>query len=168
MKNVSALMFNIFLFVCISTLAISNVTAQENGIYELKKNNIFSKASAKKSNDRQEFYKLSQRLHTTAYISNNSVRNTYGEGKIQKITFSDSRSFDLLNSKDYSDVELITITLNNPSDLNNKLDLTSNNWLGKLKYIFIKCYFKCTANQIENFITADSNVRVFYRTETPS
>ena len=111
---------------------------------------------------------LLQRLHTTAYISNNSVRNTYGDGKVQKITFSDSKSFDLLNSKDFSDVELITITLNNTIDLNNKLDLSSNNNLGKLKYVFIKCYFKCTANQIENFITSDSNIRVFYRTESPS
>lgn len=168
MKNISALFLNIFLFVCLFILPVNNVSAQENGIYELKKNTTFYKASAKKSKDRQEFYKLSQRLHTTAYISNNSVRNTYGEGKVQKITFSDSKSFGLLNSNNYGDVELITVTLNNPSDLNNKLDLTSNNNLGKLKYVFIKCYFKCTTSQIENFITSDSNIRVFYRTESPS
>ena len=169
MKNISAFTLNIFLLLTISIITVDKVSAQENGIFEIKNNNkILSKTNAKKSSDRKEFYKLSQKLHTTAYISNNSVRNTYGDGKVQKITFSDSKSFSLLNNNDYNEVELITITLKNSSDLNNKLDLTSNKNLGKLKYVFIKCYFKCTENQIEDFITSDSNIRVFYRTETPS
>lgn len=168
MKNKSALTFYTFLIVCfISILSIGKVSAQENGIYELN-NKTFSKSKVSSSNDRVEFYNLSQNLHSTAYINNNAVSKIYGEGKIQRITLGDSKSFSLLNKADYDNVELITITLNSVNDLNNTLDLTSNKNLGKLKYIFIKCYFKCTASQIEKFIISNSNLRIFYKTETPS
>jgi len=172
MKNKSSLTFCKFLLVCfISIVCIEKVSAQENGIYELTNNNILSKTKIKMSNDRDEFYTLTQKLHTTAYISNNTVKNVNavnGDSEIKKITFADSKSFSLLNKNNYKNTELIIITLNNVSELNNTLDLTTNENLGKLKYVFIKCYFKCSANQIKAFINTDSNIRVFYINETPS
>ncbi len=169
MKNKSALTYYTLLLTCIvSILTVENATAQEYGIFEITNNNTLLKTAVTKSNDRDGFYKLAQNLHTTAYINNNAISKIYGEGTVQKITFGDSQSFDVLNNSDYNNVELITITLKKQSDLNNRLDLTVNKNLGKLKYVFIKCYFKCTADQIEKFITSNSNVRVFYSTEIPS
>ncbi|WOD43059.1 hypothetical protein [Hwangdonia lutea] len=169
MKNKSAITFLTLLLACmVSILSVENVSAQEYGIFELTNESKQSKTAITKSNDRDGFYKLAQNLHTTAYINNNTISKIYGKGKVQKVTIGDSKSFGLLNNSDYNSVELITVTLKKQSDLNNKLDLTANNNLGKLKYVFIKCHFKCTADQIAKFITSNSNVRVFYSTETPS
>ena len=173
MKNKSALTFYTFLFVCFLTLlTIGKASAQEHGIFELTNDDELSKVKIKKykENSRGKFYKLSQNLHTTAYISNNTVKKIYGKGDIKKITFNDSKSFGLLNNKKYGSVELITIKVDKASDLVNKLDLTTNNELSSLKYIFIRCNFKCKKQQIKKFIKAksNSNIRVFYRTETPS
>jgi len=169
MKNKSALSIYTFLLVCFTfMLTVEKASAQENGIYELANNNTLSKTTVKKPSNRDEFYKLAQNLHTTVYINNNAISKTYGEGKVQKIILKDSKSFNLLNSSNYNNVELITVTLKKASDLNNKLNLSANKNFGKLKYVFIKCYFKCTANQIEKFITSNSNIRIFYSTEIPS
>lgn len=173
MKNKPALTFYTFLLAClVSILSIGNATAQENGIFELTDDDDLSKVKIKKykEKNRGKFYNLTQKLHTTAYISNNNVNKVYGEGAVKKITFKDSKSFGLLNDNKYDNVELITIKVNNISDLNNKLDLTANNNLGSLKYIFIRCSFKCKKQQIKKFIKANrnSNIRIFYRTETPS
>jgi len=155
----------------ISTIKIS---AQENNIFELNVGKDLYKTiktksiDSKKNNSREEFYKLSQNLHTTAYISENAISKTNGRGDIKKLDFGDSKSFKLLSQSNYNNVELITIILKNTSDLNNKIDLTKDYKLGKLKYVFIKCYFKCNANQIKQFITTDSNIRVFYTAQTPS
>ncbi len=173
MKNKSPLTFCTFLVACCLTLfTISNISAQENGIYELNDNNVVSRAKVKKhkDNNRSKFYNLAQKLHTTAYIKNNTVNKVYGEGEIKKITFSDSKSFNLLNKKNYSSLELITIKINKVNDLNNILDLTTNEKLNKLKYVFIKCDFKCTKKQIKTFIKVkkDSKIRIFYRTKSAS
>ncbi len=173
MKNKSALTFYTFLLAClVSILSIETATAQENGIFELTNDDDLSKVKVKKykEKNRGKFYNLTQRLHTTAYISNNTVTKVYGDGTIKKITFGDSNSFGLLSDKTYANVELITINIKNASDLNNKLDLTTGNKLSSLRYIFIKCNFKCTKQQIKKFVKANrnSNIRIFYKTELPS
>ncbi len=173
MKNKPALTFYTFLLACIvSILSIGNATAQENDIFELTDDEDLSKVKIKKykEKNRGKFYNLTQKLHTTVYISNNNVNKVYGEGAIKKITFGDSKSFGLLSNKKYDKVELITINIDKISDLNNKLDLTIDNKLTSLKYIFIRCDFKCTKQQIKKFVKANrnSNIRIFYKTESSS
>ncbi len=173
MKNKPALTFYSFLLVCIvSILSIENATAQENGIFELTNDDELSKVKVKKykEKNRGKFYNLTQKLHTTAYISNNTLNKVYGEEEIKKITFGDSKSFGLLNDKKYDKVELITIKVDKVIDLNNNLDLTANDKLPSLKYIFVKCNFKCNKQQIKKFVKANknSNIRIFYRTESSS
>ena len=172
MKNKSTLTFCTFLFLCCISLFFSNkIIAQENGIYELSNNN-FSKSVAKSQadNGRSEFNKLAYNLHPTVYVVNGIEKTTYGQGLPIKLTLKDAKSISVLNSGNpkYNKVQLITIKLNKSSDLNTKLDLSSLSGLSELKYIFIKCNFKCTADQLKTFVNANSVIRIFYRSETPS
>lgn len=173
MKNKSALTIYTLLFVCfVYLISIEKVSAQEHGIFELTSDAVFSKVITKenKKKNRDHFYNLAQKLHATAYISNNAVNNIYGKNEIKRLTFSDTKSFGLLNKKNFNEIELITVTLKKVSDLNSVLDLANNKKLSKLKYIFVKCNFKCTKQQIKNFvkINLNSKIRIFYKTEIPS
>jgi hypothetical protein len=170
MKNKSTLAFYTLLFsFCITLFSFSRVIAQENGIYEISGSDT-QKDKNKSNYDRTEFYELTQKLHSTFYIGENKLKNTYGNGQPIRITLDDANSFNFLtkDSSKFSEVEIITMTLNNQGDLNNKLNLSSLNNLKKLKYIYLKCDFKCTDKQIKEFIKYDSNVRVFYKIENPS
>lgn len=174
MKNKLTFTFCTFLLsLCITLLSSGKLCAQENGIYEIEKNNSISKETAKKNkgNDRDDFYHLAYKLHPTSYAENKSIKKVnYNSAKISKLTFNDANSFNVLNqnTSNFYDVELITVNLNSVEDLNNKLDLTEASGFNNLKYIFIKCAFKCTEAQIKQFINSDSNIRVFYKVEIPS
>ena len=171
MINKSTFAFYTFLFsVCIS---FSSLTAQENAIYEVSDGSSMSKSSSKKvtQNDRADFYELALNLQPTLYVENNSFKKNNNTVSItSKLTFNDAKSFSVLkqSGKDFSEVELITIVLQNESDLNNKITVTQANGFGNLKYIYIKCYFKCTEQQIRSFVTSDVAIRIFYKSETPS
>lgn len=174
MKSKSPLTIYHFLAAClVCFLSSGSIIAQERGIYELTNDDeLLSKVKVKKhkENSRGKFYDLAQKLHTTAYITNNKVNKVYGKGDIKKINFSDTYSFGILNTKSFNDAELIIITINKVSDFDNVLDLKANNNLNSLKYIFVKCNFKCTKKQIKKFVKANKNskIRVFYRNESPS
>lgn len=169
MSTKSTLIILIFSF--ISLLFLETATAQQKGIFELRNSHSAVKSISSKLNlqqDRFNFYELSQKLHTTVYISNNAVNHVYGEGKIKKITFNDTQSFNLLGANQYNSVELITINVSQASDLKTVLNLNKINNLESLKYVFIICYFECSAEQIADFITPIPNIRVFHKIETPS
>ncbi len=174
MENKLPLTCYTFLFVfCISILSANNANAQERGIYELVNSTSNIARSSKKattSTDRNEFYNLAQKLHTTLYFDNNKLKNKYGNGAPVKITLENMTSFSVLNKKDanYNDVELITITLKQANNLNTPLDLSQTEY-PKLRYIYIKCLFECNARQIEQFVKAPNNeVRIFYTSIRPS
>ena len=169
MKNKSTLTLYSFLFMCcISLLFTNKAVAQENGIYELTNNN--SKSITKTNNEREEFNNLAYNLHSTIYIENGIEKTTYGEGLPIKLSLKDTKSISLLNSGNskYNQVKLITIKLKNSNELNNILDLSNTSGLSKLLYIYIKCHFKCTADQIKAFVKASPQTRIFYTSETPS
>ncbi|MFD0988594.1 hypothetical protein ACFQ1R_00670 [Mariniflexile jejuense] len=173
MKNKLTIPFySLLLSLCITLISSGKLCAQENGIYEIENNNSLSKETAKKSkgNNREDFYNLAYKLHPTSYAENKSIKKVNNSAKVSKLTFNDSNSFNVINqtNSNFNDVELITIKLNSVADLNNKLDLTDANGFNNLKYVYIKCSFKCTETQIKQFINSDSNVRVFYKIEIPS
>ncbi|MBP0902302.1 hypothetical protein ACFSKN_01630 [Mariniflexile gromovii] len=174
MRNKSIITSCIFLFsICIFLFSYNKLSAQENGIFELNENNTFSKVTSKntKANDRADFYDLTYKLQPTFYVNNRTIKeNNNYSNKVTKLTFNDLKSFDVLyrNNSAFNDIELITITLKKVEDLNNKLDLTNIQGFGNLKFIYIKCYFKCSEQQIKDFIKSNSNVRVFYKNEIPS
>ena len=174
MRNKSTLAFYTFLFsLCILLFSSSELAAQENDIYEVNGSNSMSKTSSKKGiqNDREDFYDLAFNLRPTAYIENNVIRNNRkGGASVSKLTFIDTKSFNILSqsNQNFNDIELISIKLESENDLNNKINLTQASGFSSLKYVFVKCYFKCTEQQVKGFITADPNVRIFYKTEKPS
>lgn len=172
MKNKSTLTLYTFLFACCISLVFTNkALAQENGIYELSNNN-FSKSAikSKTDNERGAFNKLAYNLHPTIYVKNGIEKKTYGKDLPVKLTLEDAKSISILNSgkSKYNQVQLITIKLSNSGDLNTILDLSNISGFSKLKYIYIKCHFKCTANQIKSFVKASPQTRIFYTSETPS
>lgn len=174
MKNKSTITFySVLLSFCFTLLFSGNMLAQENGIYELHQNNGLAKENSKKDkgNDRDDFYNLAYKLHPTSYAENKNIKKSSNHyANVSKLTFNDAKSFEILNqsNSNFNDVELITIYLNTVQDLNNKIDLTDANGFSKLKYVFIKCSFKCTEAQIKQFINSDPNIRVFYKIEIPS
>jgi hypothetical protein len=171
MKNHSTLPFYSLLLVFSFFLLQNNkLVAQDYGIIEFQQKNEISKSNSSKNNSRKRFYDLAFNLHPTHYIENGTLKSTYNFGNPIKMTFEDSKSLSWLkniNSKK-SSLELITINLNGRNDLNNKIDLTSDNDFPNLKYVFIKCTFNCTENDIEEFIKVNSTVRIFYTIQKPS
>ncbi|WP_136480997.1 hypothetical protein [Cognatitamlana onchidii] len=152
----------VFLIFSISLLSSNLINSQDRNIFEL--------TTQSNNRDRSDFYDLAFNLKPTAYFKDNAFRNQYGEGSILKITFEDTNSFDALanNQGNYDSAELIIIKVNNLSELNQTVDLMSLTSLNKLKYIFIKCFFKTNKQQVENFISANPNIRVFYFAQNPS
>lgn len=167
MKNKSNLNFyTLVVSLCITFFSFSKVVAQENGIYELNANS---------SEDRTEFYDLANNLQPTAYVENNTIKiggNGDHDGlQVVKLTFNDAQSFNILNENtNFGKVELVTIKLLTPADLNNRIDLSEVRGLNRLKYVLIECAFECTPSQIKQFITYqdDSNIRILYKVNKPS
>lgn len=163
--------FNIFLFTTLSHAQ----DQEEYGIYESIDNNYLGKQNSSKSNkkstinSRNDFYNLSQNLHSTYYFENGTLNAKYGNGLPTKLTFEDLSSFNSLNNNDlnYANVELITIKLNDEKDLNTNIDLSSLVTLTNLKYVYIKCLFTIDSKQIKKLVKK-SNVRVFYTSLRPS
>ena len=170
MKNNSVTTrYGFFLFVSLFLFMGNKLLAQENGVHEIVQNE-FSKKNKEKGNsnafngNRDEFYKLAFNLHPTYYYENNSLKSTYDSGNLSKLTFEDVKSSNSIKNKNpkYDQVELITIILKNVNDLKSPLNLSKDQNLKKLKYVYIKCYFKCSDDDIKNFIRTDKNVRIFY------
>ena len=174
MKNNSTLLFYSFLFTILVTLISSSAVAQEHGIFELNNDQNTSKHISDKSKnqtDNKEFYDLAFNLHPTYYINKNNIKKSnHKESSILKLTFFDTQSFNVFSqdNSNYRSVKLIIVNIKTLSDLNNKLNLSNIQGLNNLKYIFIKCYFKCTEQQMKDFVLHDSNIRIFYRVENPS
>ena len=175
MKNKSTSAFcTLILICCFLVSSVNKVMAQENGIYELTEDNLSSKQSISKkanSNDRKEFYDLSQKLHSTFYYENNKLKNKYGEGSPLRLNLEDINSFSAINKNDtqFNEIQIITVSLKNENDLNKILDISNMPGFSNLKYIFIRCHFNCDVMKIRKFIkTSDSKVRIFYSTDRPS
>tara|TARA_R110002033_G_scaffold137213_1_gene176532 strand:- start:1357 stop:1884 length:528 start_codon:yes stop_codon:yes gene_type:complete len=175
MKNKSTSAFCTLILICCFLLSsVNKVVAQENGIYELTEDNQLSKQIANKkgnSNDRAEFYNLSQKLHSTFYYENNKLKNKYGDGSPLRLNLEDINSFSAINKNDtqFNDIQIITVSLKNENDLNKILDVSNMPGFSSLKYIFIRCHFNCDALKIRKFIKkSDRNIRVFYTTDRPS
>jgi len=167
MKKNATLSLYIFLLIFSASLLFSNpLIAQEEGIYEITNNNTFKNVAKSKSisnTGRENFYELAFKMHPTHYFKNSSLKSVYDSGDPVKLTFEDTKSFNLLkNNAKLNEVELISIMLNNRNDVNDSIDLSGSMDLKKLKYVFIRCRFKCSENDLTKFIKADNNVRIFY------
>src|SRR5690554_4169483 len=168
MKKTIKRTFSNFLLVCmLSIFSSASLFAQEN-IQRIFDDN------SENSNLRTSVDIPEQLLHgknPTIYIENSRIINVSGETspKVLKLLDGTSSSLLLDNNNMYGQVEVITITLNRASDLNNRLDFSSINGFPSLKYVYIKCLFECTDQQIRSFLlNADSVTTVFFKVVNPS
>ncbi len=177
MRNTSFFSNNHFYLLLIFLFLFSSSFAQDRGIFEIGKttNKSTSKSKSKsvEKNNRDDFYELAFKLHPTIYLEKNKISKINDEKHDPvKIKLNGSDSFSKLNNLNSkaNKVELIYITLNNFSELNTVLDLDSLKGFNHLKYIYIKCLFKCNSNDIKNFIKNNSSARyrIFYKIEIPS
>tara|TARA_R110000868_G_scaffold299242_1_gene559465 strand:+ start:12654 stop:13178 length:525 start_codon:yes stop_codon:yes gene_type:complete len=174
MKRNSTVSLYIFLLIFSTAPFFGNkLIAQEKGIYELTNNDTFKKSKKVKgnsNNDRESFYDLAFKMHPTHYFKDSALKSVYNSGDPVKLTFEDTKSFNLLKNTNtkQNEVELITVLLNNSSDLNDSIDLSENVELKKLKYVFVKCNFNCSADQIKKFVKTNSDIRIFYSSQDPS
>jgi hypothetical protein len=102
----------------------------------------------------------------TIYIKDASIINVTGDESPKVLKLLDATSSNILRNANnqYNDVEVITITLNRISDLNLRFDLSSINGFNSLRYIYVKCMFDCTDQQIRDFLlNADSVTTIFYK-----
>jgi hypothetical protein len=157
-------------FLLVSALAIlfsASGFAQEN-IYQ-----IFDEDSGNR-NLRTSINVPNELLHgknPTIYIENSTIINVTGEASPKVLKLLDATSFNLLqdNNSLHNSVEVITITLNRVSDLSNRFDVSRINGFRSLRYIYVKCLFDCTDQQISSFLlNADSVTTVFYKVVNPS
>lgn len=168
MRNKIKLTFSSFLMVCLLCIFYSaNSFAQEN-IQRIYDDN------SETSNLRSSANIPNQLLHgknPTIYIENSRVINVTGDTSPKVLKLLDANSYNLLqdNNPLYNNVEVITITLSRISDLNNRLDLSRINGFSSLRYVYVKCLFDCSDQQISNFLlNAESVTTVFYKVVNPS
>ncbi|MCX7549418.1 hypothetical protein [Xanthomarina sp. F2636L] len=169
MRKIIKRTFSNFLMVCALSIFFSaNSFAQENI------QRIFDESSNNNSNLRISGSIPNELLHgknPTIYIENSSILNITGDESPKVLKLLDASSYSLLqdNNRLYNNVEVITITLNRLSDLNNRLDLSTINGFSSLRYVYVKCMFDCSDQQIRSFLlNADSVTTVFYKVVTQS
>lgn len=167
--------------ICILLLCAINLNAQDIVIYELDqvqesqikgsssqaKNGLAKKATS--NSDR--FLKIIKKNEPTVYLNNNVLTKTSTYSEPVRLKAGDVQSLEILkkSNKIFNKVELITINLKNEKDLNSPIDVSSINGINQLKYIYIRCYFKCTNNQIKTFVlNANPKITIFYSMVNPS
>lgn len=173
MKKSSSLNFHSYLSVLLIFLFTTHYAiSQEYNIYELGKTQTSGKSSNIKhgKSDRIEFYDLALKLHPTHYIEKNNVKTKYKTEAPVKLTIEDAQSLEYLqnNSAEYSNIELLIISIQNRSEFNRSIDLSNNKDLKKLKYVYLKCNDTCLETDLINFVKVDNKVRIFYTIENPS
>jgi len=186
MKNkITFRSLNLFGISLFAFMWLNVVSAQDTSVYELFENdfqinNVQSKSATLKSNANakeitniglQDFLELNNNLKPTVYIDRNSVKNITGVGNPVKLKYNNIQPFHKLNedSSLFNSVELITINLKTSNDLKNEFDLSKVNQFQKLKYVFIKCYFDCSVDQIKQFVlNLEPEVIVYFTRVTPS
>lgn len=168
MKKLTKRTFSNFLVVCALTFLFSNSSFAQGNIQRIFDDNSDS------GNLRTSVNIPDELLHghnPTIYIENSRVINVTGDESPKVLQLLDANSNLLLqgNNSLYNSVEVITITLGRISDLNNRLDLSRINGFTSLRYVYIKCLFDCTDQQINNYLlNADSVTTVFYKVVNPS
>src|SRR5690606_23049490 len=154
-----------FLTVIVMVLVLVSVSgySQNNPVFRIYEN---SSQQSLKSSSKQNFpEELLHGNNPTIYMANGDMTTITGPTK-PLVLRADQTSLTALCTRDqlYSKVELITIKLNNITELNTPFDVGNIRGFSSLKYIYINCAFECTDQQISNFIiNADPELIIYYK-----
>lgn len=174
MKSKSYLTFYIILLISFSFVSIQQTQAQDYSVFELKgeSNNHGSIASKSAIDDEDETpYQLLYSLKPTIYVKNNSIIKVTGPNNPVSLTTSDVNSLNILKTDNplFNTVQILKIQLNEISDLNKYLDMSSIQGFDNLSYVYFMCYFKCTESQIRTFIkNARPETIIYFEQVNPS
>lgn len=154
-----------FLALIVMVLVSVSGYSQNNPVFRVYEN---SSQQALKSSSLNAQVLPEDLLHgnnPTIYMANGDMTTITGPTK-PLVLRADQTSLTALCTRDqlYSKVELITIKLNNITELNTPFDVGNIRGFSSLKYIYINCAFECTDQQISNFIiNADSELIIYYK-----
>lgn len=153
----------ILLFVLFSaSLFAQNVQELNSFLAEAKKTNdpaIMSEAKHLES--------LIRDLQPTVYINNMSIENNEAQPVCAEVDASSVDQLSLQNEL-FIKVEIITIRLQSPSDLDFILDLSILTGFTNLKFVVFLCEFECTDKDIDKIFLTKSGITVFYKVSIPS
>lgn len=145
---------------------------QESTFYKLPNNETELKSllSENSNIDSGKVFDLIHKLPPMIYVEDNKIQMVT-ETNPTVLVLMNVQSFDFLHTKNllYNKVEMITIHINQLSDLSIKMDFSKINGFDELKYIYIQCIVECTENQIKSMIV-NSNPKniVLFKVITPA
>ncbi len=128
-------------------------------------NEIASRSNIKEKNDNQRFFEIANKNVSVIYIDNDGVSKVFGEGNPIKLKLDDLQLQSLLKSTNnlFESIELIIVDLKRQTDLNKSINVSGLTEFKNLKYIFVKCYFECSGDQIRELIlNSNPNITVYY------
>lgn len=152
--------------------SLNTVAQGNNDVYRIYDENSTQKGSiASKSIAGNIPSKLLDGSNPTVYIQNNSVLNQTGFSSPLVLKLEDTNSYGFLNQNHelFKEVQVITLEINNQSELIQKFDADKIKGFNKLKYIYVKCQFECSEKAIRDFvINADPEIIIYYKVVNPS
>ena len=151
-------------------LLVVGSIAQGQTVFELRSKLVEMKGSTDSliTKEAVRIESLVYSLQSRLYILQ-GVEKTYGIVPPVCATV-DAQSVNKLKDADslFSQVELITIKIDKPDDLNLSLDLTALSGFTNLKYVHFLCSFSCAPEDLSKLLTPNPAVTVFYIVSLPS
>lgn len=110
---------------------------------------------------------LIKELQPTIYINNTIIDNNGIQPKCAEV---DAGSTIELNKENilYNEVELITVKLTTPDDLNFIIDLSKLTGFTNLKSILFLCEFECSIESIQKLYIPKTGINIFIKVSIPS
>lgn len=150
-------------------ILVSSVSIQAQAIVEL--NSYFEQRRASGNslmvNEAAHLESLVNDVLPTIYIGNTIISN----GETQPLCVNlKAGSVDRIRSVNplFRKVELITIQLTSPADLNFILDLPNLSGFANLKYIYFLCELRIGAEDLEKLFLPKNGIAVFYKVSIPN
>lgn len=106
-------------------------------------------------------------LQPTVFVGNEIKSNGTSQPVCAEVKSTDVEKLSAENSL-FNQVELITIVLNSPADLNFILDLSKLNSFINLKYVYFLCEFDCKIEETQKLYLPKTGITVLYKVSIPS
>jgi hypothetical protein len=168
-SEVNTLFFSALLIIILCVITAQNSSAQNLKEYSSLINSMTGTNKQVGSSEAKHLKSLVFDLQSKIYV-NNHVSKTFGAESPACIDIDAKSTAQLYeNNPLFSQVELITIKLDNLSDLNFVLDLSKLTGFRNLKYIQFFCSFNCDPAKISGLYQeiSKTGIIVFYRISLP-
>lgn len=151
---------------CLLILSVVVVKAQDNSVIEIMEVESFIASLESSESSKPEALQLDNLLHNlnpSVYVEHENI-NIYGNRPVNLIV--NISSLSELNNPDIpkNNIEIISIKIENTSNLNSIIDLSTLSNYYKLKYIYILSLVPVSEEDISNMIlNNDKEYSIFYK-----